>query len=210
MTAFSSRRKFLATIGGTSVIALAGCTNGRPEGNAPESLSQPTYGEVTENKPVLKIFEDYGCPACAKFEEDMLGRLIEDYVNPGTLYLEYYDFVIPVRQMSKPAAASGRIVQSLAEEEVTFWDYKRQLLANQDNLGYDLFETAANELGLDGEEVVKQTRSKEWHKFPEENTAYGKEIGVTGTPNLFLNETQIEFNSYSSLKTQLELALKQQ
>lgn len=210
MTAFSSRRKFLATVGGTSVVALAGCMDGGPEGNAPESLEQPTYGEVTEDKPALKIFEDYGCPACAQFEEEMLPKLLEDYVEAGTVYLEYYDFPLPVVQMSKPAAASGRVVQHLAEENVTFWDYKRQLYANQDNLGYDLFETTANELGLDGEEVVKQARSGAWDKFVEEDKSYGQELGVPGTPTLFLNETQLDFNSYSSLTTQIELALKQQ
>lgn len=204
----NSRRKFLATVGGASVIALAGCMGGTPEGDAPDSLPQPTYGEVSEDKPVLRIFEDYGCPHCADFEENILPRLIEDYVEEGTLYLEYYDFPIPVRQMSKPAAASGRVVQHLAEDDVTFWDYKRQLLANQENLSYDLFEQTANDLGLDGEEVVKQTRSGAWDSFVEEDKQYGQQLGVSGTPGLFLNDTKIEAGSYSNITTQIELALQ--
>jgi len=207
----TSRRRFLTTVGGVSAVAIAGCLDsGRPDGNAPESLSQPVYGEKTENKPVLKLFEDYGCPACADFEENVLPQLISDYVEPDTLYIEFYDFPIPVRQLSKPAGVSGRVVQDLSEEQVTFWDYKRQVFANQNNLGYELFRTTANDLGLDGDEVVKQTRSGEWNKFVEQNKQYGQEIGVSGTPGLFINDTQIDYGNYSSITTQIELELRNQ
>lgn len=204
-----SRRNFLATVGGVSSVSIAGCLDGtKPEGNAPESLSQPIYGEESEDKLEFKLFEDYGCPHCATFDEDILPQLIEDYVNPGEIYLKYYDFPIPVRQMSRPASVSGRVVQSLSEEQVTFWDYKRRLLLNQDNLSFELFRTTANDLGLDGDEVVKQTRSGEWDKFVQDNKTYGQQLGVSGTPGLFLNERQITSGTYSSITTQIELELK--
>lgn len=203
-----SRRNFLAVTGSGAVLATAGCI-GQNNSSGPDSLPQPTRGNTGEGVPVLKLFTDYGCPHCLTFEQDYLPRLIEDYVNAGRLVIEYYDFPIPVRQLSKPAAVSGRVVQDLSDNE-TFWEYNGRVMGQQESLSYELFRSVANDLDLDGDKIVSETQGGGYDSIVEGDKSHGQEIGVSATPGLVMdNGTKIEMGTYSSITNQIELALQE-
>lgn len=206
----TSRRTFLAATGSSvALAATAGCIGGENNGEGPDSLPQPTRGDTSKDLPVLQLFEDYGCPHCLTFDKEYLPRLIEDYVSTGRLVIEYYDFPLPVRQLSKPAAVSGRVVQDLSDNE-TFWEYKSRVMDNQQSLSYELFRTIADDLGLDGQKVVSLTQGGGYDNIVESDKSYGRDAGVSGTPGLVMdNGSQIEMGSYSAITNQIELILQE-
>lgn len=202
-----SRRSILAASGGIGAVSVAGCLeSSRPEGNAPDSIDRPMLGEDNGDVPVLMVFEDYGCPACAEFNDTMLPRIIEDYVETGRLKIAHYDYPIPVRQLSDAAAQSGWVVQSLDSD--SFWDYKKILFDNQGSLGYELFEQAADELGLDGATVVSETKSRAYEKFVRDDKQLGNEKGVQGTPSLFIGDAPVPAGPYNAIVNELEQQLQ--
>lgn len=207
------RRKALSGLGGAAILSIAGCLDGgsSPEGDAPDSLGQPTLGAADSDIPVLQLFEDWGCPHCLRFEQNVMPQLIEDYVDEERLYIEYYDFPLPVRSLSKEAAVSGRVVQHLGGNEA-FWNYKDAVMPEQENFSFDLFREQVNALDADvnGDEVVKQTKSGAWGTFVEEDKQYGSNNGITGTPGLILEGTKIEPGSYEAVANQIEQILAQQ
>ena len=189
------------------VTALAGCSN-RPEGDAPDSINRFTLGPDDDSIPVLKLFEDYACPHCRDFNQQVLPQLVEDYVSENRLRIAHYDFPIPVSTQSQTAAQSGWVVQSI--DKTKFWEYKSYLFENQNQLGYDLYQEAADEVGLNGEDVVTETRSGEYSKFVTEDRELGTSLGVRGTPALFIGETQIEAGEYNVITNQIEQILANQ
>lgn len=202
-----NRRNILATSAGIGAVSVAGCLGSdRPEGNAPDSIDRPMLGADNGDVPVLMVFEDYGCPACAEFNDTMLPQIIEDYVETGRLKIAHYDYPIPVRQLSDAAAQSGWVVQSM--DPSAFWDYTSILFANQGSLGYELFEQAANELGLDGTKVVSETKSRAYEKFVREDKQLGNQKGVQGTPSLFIGDAPVPAGPYNAIVNELEQQLQ--
>lgn len=73
---------------------------------------------------VMVMFSDFRCPFCAKFSRDTEQQLVDQYVNPGKLRIEWRDDPIfgpaSVRaaQAGRAAAAQGR-----------FWQFNRAVFA---------------------------------------------------------------------------------
>ncbi|BDD80589.1 hypothetical protein TPB0596_03520 [Tsukamurella pulmonis] len=67
---------------------------------------------------VMVIFSDFRCPFCAKFSRDTEPQLIERYVRPGRMRIEWRDLPI-FGEQSINAAKAGRA----AAEQGRFWEF---------------------------------------------------------------------------------------
>lgn len=92
-------------------------------GDSPNLLGSPTA-------PLrMEVTEDFQCPICARFSNEELRRLIDDFVRPGLLRIETHDveFLDSGTTESLDAAAAA----GCAGEQGRYWEYHDWLYANQ-------------------------------------------------------------------------------
>ena len=92
-----TRRGYLAAAAGVGLGATAGCLGGGSGGAngctiedepAVSELPAPTLGASDADVTVL-AFEDFACPHCATFHQNVLPQLEEDYIDPGKVHFTY-------------------------------------------------------------------------------------------------------------------------
>ncbi|MDQ3659382.1 MAG: DsbA family protein [Actinomycetota bacterium] len=133
----------------------------------------------------------------------MSPKLIDKYVESGTLRLEWRDF--PYQgQESVDAALAARA----AQEQGKFWEYHDLLYETQDQ-GYseERLVTLADEVGLDVEEFRASLESGENEAVVGEDFREGQERGVSGTPTFVINgQTLVGLQSLSVFERTIERA----
>lgn len=142
---------------------------------------------------LIEMFEDFGCPHCLDFTADIEPLLLEKYVEPGDVRLQYRFF--PLRQLTANAA----IAAQCAAEQDAFWPFHKRLfmaqahanegtgpalteafdtpalrgLAEELRLGMDAFDTCTM-----GEEVIDVITS---------DLRTATELNLPGTPSFIIN-----------------------
>ncbi|NIJ10176.1 protein-disulfide isomerase [Saccharomonospora amisosensis] len=136
----------------------------------------------------MVMYSDYRCPFCAKFSRDTEPELLQRYVEPGVLRIEWRDLPI-FGEESLVAARAGRA----AAEQGKFWEFNRTLYAASPTNGHpDLTREAlrgfAREAGVADLDrftaALSQTRFDAAIKADiDEATA----LGVSSTPTFVIN-----------------------
>ncbi len=83
-----------------TVCALLPCLAAGPEVDKGKILGSPSAPVVIE------VYSDYGCPACRMFHDEMLPRIVKDYVMTGKVAVisHEYPLNIPAHKYSHEAA----------------------------------------------------------------------------------------------------------
>lgn len=212
-------------VAGIAVIAWVNLKGGKAA-SEPIELSEAQLKDVNalvqsargikkgpESAPVrLLVFSDYMCPACKHFTTNVEPSFREQYVNTGKVQMVYYDYPLGgAHRWSFLAARAGRC----AEEQNKFWEYHDRLFATQQEWSYDnsapvkRFETFAQELGLNAGDFKGCLNSDKHADVVSANYALGQQLGVRGTPTLFMNGRQLpeEWNDFNKLKARLDAEL---
>ncbi len=133
----------------------------------------------------------------------MSPKLIDKYVESGTLRLEWRDFPYQGKE-SVDAALAARA----AQEQGKFWEYHNLLYETQDQ-GYseERLVTLADEVGLDVEEFRSSLESGENEAVVGEDFREGQERGVSGTPTFVINgQTLVGLQPLSVFEQTIERA----
>jgi protein-disulfide isomerase len=109
--------------------------------------------------------------------------LVEEYVESGTLRMEWRDFPY-LGQGSLDAAVAARA----AQEQDTFWEYHDLLYENQSG-GFprEKLVELAREAGLDVERFEADLASREYEQTVIEDFQEGQQRGISGTPTFVIN-----------------------
>ncbi len=115
------RRQILAlaaagTLFGLCCVLLA--TAGVPQspGTVSDVDSHTAFG--SKNAPVtMEIFSDFQCPACKTLFTATNGKLMDNYVNMGKVYLIHRDFPLPMHAYSRIAARYSRAAAQIGKFE---------------------------------------------------------------------------------------------
>lgn len=174
----------------------SGGSDAATEGQAPDETWEQlvrrepddpmAMGEV--DAPVVMVnYSEFQCPFCGKFARDTEPALIEEYVEDGTLRIEWRDFPY-LGPESTTAAHAGRA----AAAQGKFWEfhdamYADQLPPNSGQLDEDYVAGIAEDLGLDVEQFLTDMNSKATASAVQDDFAEGQAIGVTGTPAFIIN-----------------------
>jgi protein-disulfide isomerase len=163
------------------------------------------------NAPVLvEIFEDFQCPACRRFNEQSEESLIAEFVQPGDVYVVFRQYPFIGQDSLRAANAS-----LCASDQGRFWDYHDILFANQTGENVGAYTSArlvafADSLGLEVT-AFEACLDNEIHKDEiDADFALGVEYGVTGTPAIFINGTQLSpgfVPPYSDIRQAIERAI---
>jgi protein-disulfide isomerase len=138
--------------------------------------------------PVVMInYSEFQCPFCGKFARDTKPELMEEYVEDGTLRIEWRHFPY-LGPESQTAAEAGHA----AGMQGRFWEFHDAMYANQQppnsgKLTEDYLVGVAEEIGLDTEQFRQDMTSAAAAKAVKEDFQEGQSIGVTGTPAFLVN-----------------------
>ncbi len=157
----------------------------------------PTLG--SETAPVtIVVFSDFQCPFCARAAET-LQVLVEE--SEGDYRMVFLNFPIASHRMAGPAAVAALA----AHRQGLFWQLHDSMFEHRTRLTNDLILRLAQEAGLDidrfREDVLDPALETQIHS--ERNR--GEELGVRGTPAIFINGRRFTENF-----TRLEVALQEE
>jgi len=125
-------------------------------------------------------FGDFECPYCAA-AAPVLRKLVD--TSAGQVRLVFRHFPLFV---SHPHALTAALAAESAGEQDAFWQMHDVLFAHQQRLGDADLARYALDLGLDATRIVGEGAQR-FGDAVEADYADGAELGVHGTPTLFLN-----------------------
>ena len=200
-----TRRTFVAA-STAGVVGVAGCLGGNGftlEGESP--LPAPVAGDPDADLTV-KVFEDFACPACAQFKLQLYPQLERSYVEPGAIRYEHHDFPIPVdEQWSWAIAGAARSVQEQGGDE-EFWSFTGEVYRHQNDYSYDVVESVAAEVGVDGDRARNDAEDGTYRSALEAAADRAGDAGVQGTPTVVV-DGQIVDSDPASIMDAIEDAL---
>ncbi len=142
---------------------------------------------------VVKEYSDFQCPACQAFYP-VMKDILEDYGDQ--IRFEYNDF--PLSRIHDYASTAA-IGAECAFQQDRFFEYHDVLFDNQktwaaaptEDDAIATFITYATNLGLDMEAFNACTSGQDAADRVNEDYAEGLELGVNGTPTVFVNGERI-------------------
>lgn len=159
---------------------------------------------------LVEVFEDFQCPSCAVYSEDIEPVIIENYVADGQVHYVFRQF-----PFLGPDSDRAAIASLCAADQNRFWDYHKILFANQGAENTNAYSDRrlaayAEAINLDmGAFETCYSRNPHSERIQEE-LALGREMGVTGTPSVFVNGQQISpgfVPSYEAIQSAIEAEL---
>ena len=89
-----------------------------------------------------------------------------------------------------PQAKAAAIAANCAGQQGAYWEMHHRLFANQKQLGPQLYEESAKELGLDQAVFQSCLVDPAESKRVDEDADYGQSLAVQGTPHYFVGRVQ--------------------
>lgn len=169
----------------------------------------------------LQLYSDYRCPHCRVFHTDTEPGLMEDFVLPGRMNIEHFDFTvvgvpdfdslgddtIESVQAAEASACAAEQGEYLAYRE---WLFEGESRTNDGDFSDDNLIAAAEELGLDADQFATSLLNGVYEDGVIAMVVHGLDRGVRGTPTMILNGGEPFFvpnAGYEALKEHLETEL---
>jgi protein-disulfide isomerase len=161
------------------------------------------YGLVFNSEltdvPFIEIYEDFQCPACARFE-GIVGPYIEELIATKKAKVSYHtlSFLGGESQIAANAAACSA-------DQGKFLEFHRTLYANQpaENTGAwttQYFATLGIGLGISSSEYDKCVQGQDYMGWVKNVAEEGSTRNINSTPTVLINGKEIDRNTaYNSL-----------
>ena len=143
-------------------------------------------------------FSDFQCPYCRQ-QAVTLHRVLEEY--PRDVRLVFLDFPLSAHPDARNAAQAA----GCAGEQGQFWAMHDLLFQHQEALGAEDLRTYAQKVGIDANKFDACMKSGRQTPGIDKTVRLGEEIGVDGTPALFVNGRPLAGAvSYAELKQTID------
>jgi protein-disulfide isomerase len=169
--------------------------------------SFPTQGD--SNAKVLVVeWADFQCPFCEQFFSQVEPQIKKDYIDTGKIKFAFRDFAF-LGQESNDAANAARC----ANDQGKFWDFHDYLYSHQgqENSGTfskDNLKKFGAAVGLNTDQFNSCVDSNKHAQDVTDDTTAGKNVGVSGTPTVYINGVQlVGAQPYSAFKAEIDKAL---
>ncbi|WP_181059407.1 DsbA family protein [Pseudoclavibacter sp. AY1H1] len=173
-------------------------------GDSPATLSPSIDAPVT-----LVEFADYQCPPCEMVSEEML-EMAQTY--PDDLSVVIRNF--PLSEIHPNALSAAKAAEA-ARAQGEFRDMYKSLFEGQEvwsdltaDQAEEIFEGYALDLGLDVDRFRSDFASASTSALIESDMADGSELGVGGTPTLFLDGERVNLTSIDELAVIVDAAVQ--
>jgi protein-disulfide isomerase len=156
---------------------------------APINLN--TMGDPTA-KVKVDVWEDFQCPACKHYSEQIEPKVLQNYVETGKAFYTFHFF--PFLDQNTPAQESHKAANAAycAAEQGHFWDYHEMLFTNWlgENVGSfseSRLIAMGSALNLNTADFTKCVQGNTYATQIEQDMQAGTDIGVQGTPSVFVD-----------------------
>ena len=145
------------------------------------------------NAPVtIEVYEDFQCPACKTFSEQIEPQVVETYVATGEVYYIFRHFPFIDDRAPRNESDQAANASMCARDENRFWDYHDMLFANWNGENQGAFSDKrllafAEALGLDMGSFNQCFDVNPNKDEIDADLRSGRDSGVTGTPSVFVN-----------------------
>jgi protein-disulfide isomerase len=129
----------------------------------------------------LVEFSDYQCPHCAQAVAPLEELVEKSRAGKARLCSKYFPFT------THPRARVAAACAEYARGKGKFWQMNAILFAHQEQLEDEDLKRYAKEVGLDGDEMLKQVYAGKFDEEVEKNRREGLAAGVEATPTLFID-----------------------
>ncbi len=170
---------------------------------------QPVVAIDSSNSPVLgnadapieiAIFDDFECPYCAR-SVPLLKQVLDAY--PDKVKLVFKNFPLPMHKNARTAALAGLA----AEQQGKFWPLHDLLFENYNQLNPQKIRALAEQVGLDMKRFDKDLADPKLQKLVTGDMQEGQQIGVRGTPTIFINGRRLQQRSMDGFKKMIDAEL---
>lgn len=145
---------------------------------------------------LLEVFEDFQCPACKTFSEQISPQVKDAYVATGDVYYIFRHYPFLDDQAPRNESDQAANASMCAADENRFWDYHDMLFANWNGENQGAFTDKrlvafAEALGLDMAAFNPCFNSDQHGDEIDSDFQLGKQMGATGTPSVFVDGIQV-------------------
>ncbi len=173
----------------------------------PENLVRPDSPimEAAGSSTTLIEFLDPECESCAAFYP-IVKEVLKEYSGKVRFVVRY----MPYHRSSLMAIAATES----AGLQGKYWEMQELLFLKAAEWGHrerpdpEIFKAYAGQLGLDITQFASDLQNPDWSKKAQRDMADGIELGVKGTPTLFVNQTQVRELSPDALRAALNHSLQ--
>jgi protein-disulfide isomerase len=163
----------------------------------------PMPGRGSEDPTVVVVeFLDFSCPFCRKAWEQGIKAVLEEHGADVQFTVRHFPLEIH-------SAAHGIAVASVAAaNQGKFWEFHDRLITGKGSVGRNVFESIAEELGMDVLRFRKDLDDPATKKVVDDDIALARSIGVASTPSFFVNGVHVRGvgTLYGAVTDELKLA----
>jgi len=205
------------------VLAVASMQNKSVENIIPITPADlPDANGLTLGDPNAKVtidvFEDFQCPACQYFTESIETVIIQNLVESGKAKYTFHNYPFIDGPSAREGGESDQAANAsmCANEQGRFWDMHTIIYANwngenQGGLSNRRLEAMAESIGLDMTAFNNCFDANKYEDGIQADFEYGDQIGVSGTPSVFVNLTKVgqpdKIATYQEIADAVEAAL---
>jgi protein-disulfide isomerase len=219
-----TRRSLLAGAASLGVVGAAGCLGGGGDGGGSNSidtgeydcdLAEPTDPNLEfrpvigdpESDVVVRSFVDFTCGHCATYELEHFPAIREEYVAPGEVRYEHWDFPIPVNEAwAVPVASAARGVGARQGPEA-FFEFASTAFESQGSYSGEAIGAAAEAAGADPCAAIADAQFAAYEEASMSDRSEGESMGVQGTPTIFVNGEPTDDYRAETVAAAIESAL---
>ncbi|MFN8510403.1 MAG: thioredoxin domain-containing protein [Deinococcaceae bacterium] len=176
-------------------------------------LDRPTLGEPTA-KIQVTVFEDFKCPNCKRYGEQVFPQMRDKYINTGKIRYTFLNYPFLAAD-SKIAALAAMCVHK--EDPTHFWEYEEIIFRAQKDekeawvTPEYLTQIAENVSGLDTQKLKQCIADKRYEKEVDADKALLEQLlppDQLGTPAVFVNGKKVDARAIDDFLNAVEDALK--
>lgn len=213
----------LITFGAIFVAFLFIYPNVRPVTDVvtaePQSYPQADKTSLGDlNAPVkIDAYEDFQCPACQKYTQEVESLIITNLVATGKVYYVFhnYPFIDGAGAGNGGESDQSANASMCASEQGKFWEMHGTIFANWDGEGQGAYAdnrliAFAEKAGLEMTAFSACFKANKYKAEIQADFDGGLKIGVQGTPSIFVNGAPVTpgyIPSYDDVLKAVETAL---
>lgn len=185
--------------------------------NVPTSIAHPqANGKAMgdPNAPVkIDIYEDFQCPNCRDYSQDIEPQIIEQYIATGQVYYEYHHMPFLDDGAGKESDQAAN-ASMCAAEQGKFWEYKEIVFANWNGENEGAYSdlrlvTFAEKLGLDMDKFNACFEDNPYKGIIDNDLASGYSQGINSVPTVLVNGERVPA-ALQNIQQAVDAALTQQ
>jgi protein-disulfide isomerase len=160
-------------------------------------------GSATAPVTLLEVF-DFACIHCRNFNQDNLPFFKNQYMDSGQVRFVTLPFA------SRPETLAATNASLCANEQGAYSEFNSAMFSQFGGPDYgsrDQMLRTAVSIDLDSEQFGACMDEGRYNLVISDNVLYAQSLGVTSTPNFFINDVQVTGNQPQLIQQRIETAL---